>query len=83
MYVDAELEMLCRARNIKTSKDTFNRHLRGKLIGCAGAELVFRDLEKDEGLKVRFFRTERYKANEDRRNPATGSNCTDLSIELF
>ena len=68
---------------MKTLKDTFNSRLRRNLIGCAGAELVFRDIEKDEGLKTRFLRTERYKANEDGQNPATGCNSTDLSIGLL
>lgn len=68
---------------MKNLKDTLNRQLRSKPIGCAGAELVFKEIEKDEGLKMRLLRTERYEANEDRNDPAIGCDCTNLSVGLL
>ena len=68
---------------MKTSKDTLNRQLRRDPIGCAGAKLVFKEREKDEGLKMRLLRTERYEANEDRNDPAIGCNYTNLSVGLL
>ena len=64
---------------MKTSEDPLNRHLRRSPIASAGAELVFREIEKDEGLKMRLLEAERHEASEDRDNPAIGYDCTDLS----